>query len=182
MKFLKDISDCEYKLTSPEMLHKLQKLCWIKNPTVVIEVGTFLGCGSTRVFHDAILQNDGLLLCVDNCVVNFNNTRFGPARTESHFHLLLNNLIKLCNAKLLRSNSQEASQLVQDNIADIVFIDADHSYSGCYNDILNWKSKLKDGGLLCGDDFNLPDVKAAVIQLLPDAENDGRVWWTTINK
>jgi hypothetical protein len=50
---------------------------------------------------------------------------------------------------------------------DFVFVDADHSYSGCRRDIEAWVPCLKPGGLLCGHDYAHPDyptwdVKRAV--------------------
>jgi len=43
-----------------------------------------------------------------------------------------------------------------------LYIDGDHSYKGCYNDLKNWYSKVKKGGLVLGDDGNLEEIKKAV--------------------
>jgi hypothetical protein len=46
-----------------------------------------------------------------------------------------------------------AAQEVECGTLDFVFVDADHSYEGCKQDIEAWYPKLKDGGLLCGHDY-----------------------------
>lgn len=51
-------------------------------------------------------------------------------------------------------------------MVDIVFIDADHSYNGCRNDILLYRSKVKSGGILSGHDIDFPGVNKAVNELV----------------
>jgi hypothetical protein len=60
--------------------------------------------------------------------------------------------------------SVEAASCVADGTLDFVFIDADHSYEGCRDDIDAWLPKLKDHGLLCGHDYSekFPGVIQAV--------------------
>jgi hypothetical protein len=37
----------------------------------------------------------------------------------------------------------------------MVYIDAEHEYTACFNDCEMWYKKLKKGGILCGHDFTL---------------------------
>jgi 6-hydroxymethylpterin diphosphokinase MptE-like/Methyltransferase domain len=68
----------------------------------------------------------------------------------------------------LRLPSVEAARYVADRSLDFAFIDADHTYAGCSEDILAWAPKIKPGGLLCGHDYDWPpnhptlEVKRAV--------------------
>lgn len=67
----------------------------------------------------------------------------------------------------LRMPSLEAAAYVADGSLDFAFIDADHSYEGCRDDIHAWWPKVKNGGILCGHDYDHPDfpgwgVKQAV--------------------
>jgi hypothetical protein len=52
----------------------------------------------------------------------------------------------------LKMMSSEASSVIENGSADLVFIDGDHSYSGAREDIALWKSKVREGGILCGHD------------------------------
>lgn len=171
-------------LVTPKVLDKLQELTWSLNPTTIIEVGTFLGTGSTKIFHDSVIINDGQLICIDHCVVNF-KIRPGFGQIQSHYHLLLNNLRQLPNAQLLRARSLDAAAMIEDKIADLVFIDAGHSYSEVKEDIKAWLCKVRKGGILCGDDYQMEEVASAVEDTLGDCgyskvENDGRIWWITV--
>lgn len=47
---------------------------------------------------------------------------------------------------------------------DLIFVDGDHSYDGCYGDILAWHPHLKDGSYMAVHDYERdvwPDVQAA---------------------
>jgi hypothetical protein len=56
-------------------------------------------------------------------------------------------------ARIIRKRSVEAAGDVPDGSLDFVFVDADHSYEGCRDDIAAWLPKLKPDGLLCGHDY-----------------------------
>lgn len=58
--------------------------------------------------------------------------------------------------------SLEASFEVQDKSLNFVFIDAEHTFKAAMLDILVWASKVMPGGLLCGHDYSMTPVKAAV--------------------
>lgn len=60
--------------------------------------------------------------------------------------------------------SVEAAKKYNDNSLDFVFIDGDHSYQGCSQDISAWWPKVKPGGILAGHDYmrNHPGVIQAV--------------------
>jgi len=63
---------------------------------------------------------------------------------------------------------------------DIIFIDADHSYSGCRGDIIAYRSKVKPNGILAGHDIDYPGVNKAVNELIPRFEvGPNNVWFTS---
>jgi uncharacterized Rossmann fold enzyme len=67
-------------------------------------------------------------------------------------------------------SSVEAAEKFADESLDFVFLDADHSYEGCAEDIRAWRPKLKPDGILCGHDYDNKDypdfgVKQAVDEL-----------------
>jgi predicted O-methyltransferase YrrM len=53
---------------------------------------------------------------------------------------------------------------------DYIFIDGDHSRQAVYADIGAYLPFVRPGGILAGHDFQLPDVRAAVRTMLPDAQ------------
>lgn len=62
---------------------------------------------------------------------------------------------------------------------DLVFIDADHSYEGCYKDIVAYKSKVKTNGIFSGHDIDYPGVNRAVNELVYSYDvGPNNVWFT----
>lgn len=65
-------------------------------------------------------------------------------------------------ATLMRKTSALASLDFADHSVDLVFIDGDHTYAGALSDCENWVSKIRPGGILCGDDWLMKAVASAV--------------------
>lgn len=63
---------------------------------------------------------------------------------------------------LLREYSDNAANLVLDDWFDVVFIDGLHEYVQLGKDCENFYSKVKEGGIFAGHDYNaIPGVKKA---------------------
>lgn len=79
----------------------------------------------------------------------------------------------------LRMASVDAAKLFPDKHFIGVYIDADHSYESCRDDILAWKPKVQDGGLLFGHDYSgaFPGVMKAVDELLRGFTRMGNSSW-----
>lgn len=82
-------------------------------------------------------------------------------------------------ALLFRMSTNEASRLIAPESLDLIFIDADHSYSGVYDDITNWLPKVKRGGYIYGHDIDWASVKEAVETHFGTNYNTepDNVWW-----
>lgn len=71
--------------------------------------------------------------------------------------------------QIIKGFSVDAAHQVEADSYDFIFIDADHSYNACKQDILLWSPKIKEDGWLLGDDVHrTAGVKKAVDELLPD--------------
>jgi len=66
----------------------------------------------------------------------------------------------------IRSTSVQASKQYADKSLDFVFIDGAHTYDDLIADITAWRPKLKDTGVLAGDDYSWGGVRRAVDELL----------------
>jgi hypothetical protein len=66
------------------------------------------------------------------------------------------------SCRICREYSFEAVRKFQDNYFDLVYIDADHTYEGCYRDIVDWYPKVKKGGFLLGDDYRRHKTRTGV--------------------
>lgn len=70
-------------------------------------------------------------------------------------------------AIIFRGRSLDCGSLWEPASLDFVFIDGDHSYQGCAQDISRWTDRVRAGGVVCGHDYdnvNYPEfgVKRAV--------------------
>lgn len=77
-----------------------------------------------------------------------------------------------------KAKSVDFAAELPDGSVDAVFIDGDHAYEAAKADIRAWLPKVKLGGMLCGDDFDVsdPGVCKAVVELLPGFSRQGRHW------
>ena len=124
---------------------------------VVLEVGSWVGNGSTRVIAETIRNVGGALYCVDTWAGsdNVDHHREYRDRYNTLFTVFSDNVHKY-NAKHivkpLVMPSVEASRLFPDESLDLIFIDGNHGYSHAKDDMLAWLPKVRSGGILCGHD------------------------------
>jgi predicted O-methyltransferase YrrM len=68
---------------------------------------------------------------------------------------------------IIAGNSIRVAKTLPDKSFDFIFIDADHTYDSCKNDILAYLLKVKPGGIIAGHDYcdDWPGVKKAVEEI-----------------
>ena len=67
------------------------------------------------------------------------------------------------NVEIIRKTSmQAAAEDVPKWSLDFVYIDADHTFKHVMQDIIAWSDRVRPGGIVSGDDYQIPDVKNAV--------------------
>lgn len=87
--------------------------------------------------------------------------------------------------ELIRKDSAEAAQDFDDHSLDFVYLDADHSEEGVWQDLCSWAVKVREGGLIAGHDYghsDFPGVKRAVDRFFSrfgwSVREEGHgVWW-----
>jgi hypothetical protein len=152
----------------------LERLQDVPSPNVA-EIGVFAGDLSRRLLAR---RKDLRLTMVDSWaeVPDDNYTKSGDfhaslhAEEQENFYALTQRVTAFAGnrANIIRADSKAAAQAIPDSSLDLVFIDADHSYEGCRDDIKAYWPKVKAGGIISGhdyanDDFRFgPMVKRAV--------------------
>lgn len=178
------------------MHRNAESLCKIlKNRPHVFgaEVGVFQGDTSWRVL--SILKNLKMLFCVDVWEENQDFLDASPnksGRIVTADWTVVKNTFKesvieaypfrVCGMQM---TSVEASRLIADESLDWVFIDANHSFEYTKQDIDLWTPKVKNGGIISGDDFvskPLYGVKKAVKESFKTYNLIGKVWYTEKQK
>jgi predicted O-methyltransferase YrrM len=84
----------------------------------------------------------------------------------------------------LRYPSADARAILRDDChvsrADLVFIDGDHRYEACRQDIDLYRDLVRPGGILAGHDYShksWPGVKRAVDERLGKVNHCDSIWW-----
>lgn len=79
---------------------------------------------------------------------------------DSNFSIMSKRLQHLKDRiEICRGYSDKVVENFQDNMFDFIYIDANHSYEGCTKDLELYWPKLKEGGILMGDDYHLKDIE-----------------------
>jgi hypothetical protein len=82
---------------------------------------------------------------------------------EDEYEKLKINFIDNVEVKILKKSTVDFLNEIQNDMLDIVYIDADHSYSAVKRDLKLTLEKIKYGGLICGHDYvRYTEVELAV--------------------
>jgi len=155
------------------------------SPKVVVELGSWLG--SSARYIASLLPKDGKLYAVDTWVgsPSHNEEPFLKAKLPTLYQQFLSNIIHSNLTEIvipIQMTTDEAAKFL-DIEADLIYVDADHSEEGVYNDILNWYPKLSAKGIICGDDYCrdfkgvIRGVGRATKMLGKKLYTDKRFWW-----
>lgn len=152
------------------------------NPKLIVEVGTWMG-GSARCMADLCLNRykDFEIVCVDTFLgseehwvgdANHQGNRLQllNGRPILYQQFMSNNVHKGLDPYItpfpIDSQNGFIALKKLGMVLDQVYIDAGHDYHSVKNDLINWSSLLKKGGVLIGDDWHHPPIKHAVADVL----------------
>lgn len=115
----------------------------------IIEIGTFLG-GSAETMLEA---SDAHMVCVDTFRGTAGNETAEVKRSVSLQYTLMRLDRFPGRVSVMVADSLSAARMIGDGTADLIFLDADHSYDAVKADIAAWRPKLKPGGVFAGHDM-----------------------------
>lgn len=145
----------EAALKLPRLIHEVE-LRWLGEAAsrhqVVIEVGSWCGSGTKMM----ALMCPGTVYSVDDLT----GVDYAPIDQAEVFQAGLADEIASGKVKVIRKPSVAAARDFAVGSADMVFIDAGHTFREVARDIAAW-SPVVGAGLLCGHDYNIPGVRQA---------------------
>lgn len=77
-----------------------------------------------------------------------------PAEFE-RYESSARNRLKNYNCSILKMRSMEAVKWIADNSLDFVYIDGNHEFKFCVEDIYEWSWKVRPGGIISGHDYTI---------------------------
>jgi hypothetical protein len=116
-----------------------------RGPLRVVEIGSAVGRGSTRIGGEVVRREGGLLYCVD---VWNEQDRYLAFLSNLQIFQLESTVVPI------RSPSVPAAKLFDDESLDAVFIDGSHYYADVLADIDAYAPKVRKGGIIFGHDLH----------------------------
>lgn len=162
-----------------------------QNDELFVEVGSFKGRSSAYMAVEIV--NSGKKIQFD-CVDTWEGSSEHQAGAECEvkevvegtlYDTFLNNMKPVEGYfKPLRMTSLEAAAQYEDNSIDFIMIDGAHEYEAVKADILAFLPKMKNGGVMTGDDAFSPEVRNAAQECLSEykLEFPGVHFYAVINK
>lgn len=151
------------------------------NAKVCVEVGSFIGTGSTIILAGLMAARDGTLYCVDRFDIDL--FRFQGVK-RSHYEQFIINISAMGFSKVVHALKGESTAIAVRTSqlgADLIYIDSAHTKQAVVADIKAWLPHLRPGGIICGDDYNTNHhgvaVSQAVHMMFPSHHSLGRFWW-----
>jgi predicted O-methyltransferase YrrM len=141
-----------------------EELLWIATEAAkykrIVELGSYFG-RSTRAIAD---NTKGRVIAIDNWMgpkerlMNYSDRIL----IFDKFKQNLEDLLQNGKVTTYREDFGVLPQITFNRPPDMIFLDGDHSYDAVIRDI-NWAiSVMRDGGLLCGHDIDMKEVKMGV--------------------
>lgn len=145
----------------------------------IVEVGSWKGRSSVFASRAAAVSGS-TLYCVDTWDGRFAAGEAYPTDAEAadrNVFLSFKKNIRLygCdNVVVCRGDSVDVASSWSHGLIDFLFINASHDYDSLLKDLRAWVPRMKPGGIICGDEWNLDDcleLKGSVRKAFEDFFN-----------
>ena len=145
-----------------------------------VEVGSFLGKSAVYMAVEIINSGKNIKFdCIDHWEGSEEHNDNDKVNLETLYEDFLENIKPVKGAiNPVRANSLDASRLYKPNSLDFIFIDASHDEESVKADLAFWMPRVKDNGVIAGDDINNEGVANAVKWFFDNEKLEiiGRQW------
>ena len=151
-----------------------------------VEVGAFLG--KSAVFMAVEIINSGKRIkfdCVDHWKGSEEHHDNENIDAENLYEKFLENIQPVKGViNPVKAESAMASKLYKLNSLDFIFIDASHDERSVREDLTYWMPRLKENGMIAGDDIDNEGVANAVKWFFNTAKLEivGRQWMLNLHQ
>lgn len=132
------------------------------NCNIICELGVCRGIN----FREMIKHTPKLAVAVDSWrsdgIISRNDVAFSQQELDEQYRTFKNEMADKPFVNIYREYTFDAAGHFADNFFDFVYIDADHTYDACLQDIEDWYPKVKKGRFLIGDDYRMAKLKTGV--------------------
>lgn len=124
-------------------------------PLTIAEIGVFKGKYAGEILKSCSHVRNYIMIDPWRKLENWNKPANKDDQTFERIYLEALESTKFAKDKIqiFRGKTKEVINQIDDNSLDFVYIDGDHTLKGITIDLINIWSKMKDEGLIVGDDF-----------------------------
>ena len=119
----------------------------------IIELGVRDGLHFTMFANSKAEEIIACDLWLDSDNIYENDKCFSQEKQDTLYNNLVEKYKEDERIQIIKHDSSSLADNYDDGYFDLVFVDADHSYEGSKKDIVAWYSKVREGGILCGHDY-----------------------------
>jgi len=130
-------------------LDRLQLLDILPKNGTVVEIGVYRGEYSEQILKKTQPKK---LILIDPWKTMLDANTVDPL-FDSFYKEVKEKFKNNVNVEIIRKTSSTATIDIEDNSLDWLYIDGDHHYEPCLNDLRMYASKVKDNGYICGHDW-----------------------------
>jgi predicted O-methyltransferase YrrM len=122
-----------------------------------LEIGSWMGLSAT-IFVNELKKIGNItakVYCVDTWRGSEEHQDLDIIKTDALYEKFLGNIRRVGSYDMItpfRGSSLEIAQEWTLPKLDMIFVDGDHTFEGCYEDVIAWYSKLREGGDMFGHD------------------------------
>lgn len=173
----KRVTGCSENMDFYDVLIKM-----LPTKAKMLEMGVFYGRGLIYLAEHSDFEIYG----VDQFVKDQMPHQLEEVKDDRDFYeMCISNLFASGTQRritLISLPSDRAVKMFANHSLDCVFLDGNHSYEAIAQDIALWRSKVKQGGILAGDDYIEPwgGVIKAVDEAFPLRAIHGQNWWQVL--
>jgi len=136
-------------MTSVINLDRIQLLNVLPKNATVAEIGVYRGEYSEHIIKNS---SPNKLMLIDPWRTMLNADDVDP-KFELFYNEVVTKFKDNKNIEIVRKTSTDALQHIKNETLDWVYIDGNHNYEPCLNDLRTYASKVKKDGYICGHDW-----------------------------
>ena len=153
-----------FLLSGKDRFYFAQYLESVNTVGEAIEVGTFLGESASNFLLK--WRKCSKMFCIDSYDNAF-LAKMDPQEARTGDEIYASTKRELSRRfpgqiHIFRQSAQDAAKSLKTNHFEFIYIDGDHSYEGCLNDLEPYFPLARTGGLMSGHDYSAPGVARAV--------------------
>jgi len=147
----------------------------------IAEIGVFEGFNFNLMIQHNPEIAVGVDAWIDDGVISRNDCGYSQERLNKMYNDVMEMIKDKPFVKIYREYTFDAASRFPDEYFDLIYIDADHTYEGCLEDIKVWYPKVKKGGFITGDDYShyrakYTGVKFGVIEAVNEFFKDNMIY------